>query len=229
MVKPIVIAVDIDDTVGETGKYVIADMHVHLHSNQLFDELEYVKKNDHISPLLWSKEMCDLVSKYVIHPGHYMRHIDTTSLIDDGLADMLRGMTNGDWGSYVKSVVCTHRGSQKWGHTNTVDWLEEKRLDRSFSDVHAISSKDYANKLEFLHKTYPQHEVLLLDDNPFGNPHGVMEAHPDVLIYDREYSLPSHTNQAIYTGIDDLKRRVLLKMFGERGYDRLLQQYAGIL
>ncbi|AEV89676.1 hypothetical protein OBP_239 [Pseudomonas phage OBP] len=228
MAKKVLLAVDMDDTLTETRLIILKDIYNRLIQNGRLAEATYVNQNYHISPLLWSKEMCDVVYEYVIESGDFMWCASPAKLVRDGLADLLRAFSDHQWGPYFKSVVCTHRGFHKSGLLATTDWLIRHNCDDVFSEVHALDPKEHPNKIDFLRKVYPDYEILLLDDNPFHDPHLVHPYSDEVLIVETEHALPGYVNQEKFTDLDDLKVRIIRKMFGRRGYEKLIKQYADI-
>lgn len=228
MAKKVLLAFDMDDTFTDTRGEIYHSLAYQLHEKKLTEEYTYLTAHPHVTPLLWSKKMCGAVFEHVVQHGHFMRHAQPSPLMFSGLLEFLRTMLSHNWGPYITSVICTHRGFHEHGHSNTAEWLDRHNASDVFSEIHALDPAIHPNKLEFLRKQYPDYEILLLDDNPLHDPHTVHPRSDEVLIYEGIHTLPGYVNQDKFTTIEDFKTRVIRKMFGERGYERLLQQYADI-
>lgn len=228
MAKKVLLAFDMDDTFTNTRREIIRGMFNKLTLHKLKTELDYVLENKDITPLLWTKVMCNSVFEHVVQYGEFMKTATPSPLMEMGLVDLLNKLLSHNWGPYLTSVVCTHRGFHEDGFGHTDEWLKHHNADGVIQDIHVLNPKDHPNKLNFLRKQYPEHEILLLDDNPFHDPHTVHPYSDEVLIYEGIHSLPGYVNQDKFTTLEDFKLRIIRKMFGQRGYESLLQQYADI-
>lgn len=62
---------------------------------------------------------------------------------------------------------------------STYRWLENKGLLDYFDMIHSIDNQVHKDKIKFLKATYPDHRILLVDDNPYS------DDKESVIIYDK--------------------------------------------
>ncbi len=175
----IVLAFDMDDTLVNTRKeiYKLAILHCVTNGlNDLFPKfVNALWSGVAVSEL--STEMKEIIDKEVIAKRVYLDSAERSYFCSDELVSLLKDVRNAD--NEVKIVICSHRGNNKEAFMSTYRWLENKGLLDYFDMIHSIDNQVHKDKIKFLKATYPDHRILLVDDNPYS------DDKESVIIYDK--------------------------------------------
>ena len=204
MPKLLLIATDMDDTVVDTYGYILPAIRKHLREKNMLEELKYVDEmtKEGKTSMMFKKEISNIIFKEIVEPGHFMLDADPSLLVQQGYFDAL-GALQMHFSYLVKSVVCTHRGFNKNGGKLTNEWLIKNQGSDVFDEIHCIDPKEHPDKIKYLQSIYPDYEILLLDDNPFGNTTEVREPCKEVVIYDAINKFDCYSNQNKFTTLDE--------------------------
>lgn len=174
-----VLAFDMDDTLVDTRMEVFKLAYRYCLSKKLdvFCHELKDKFQKEIPVNLLSKELRSLIDKEVIAKREYLRSASRSSFCDISLENLLIDLRNG--GGEIKIVICTHRGNNKEAFMSTYSWLEDEGILEYFDMIHTIDNKVHKDKIQFLKGTYPDHKVILVDDDPH------TEDKESVLIFDK--------------------------------------------
>lgn len=206
----LVLAFDFDDTLCSTGKFINKCIKRFFKENEMKEELEYVLKNEeNVSTMLYPPHIKKHVDKEIIGPGIYMLDADKTALCSPFSIGSLEALLE-HHGEDIIVVGCTHRGFHPMGEVFTRQWLKQNDLLHLFEKLHMLDSTVQPNKVEFLKETYPDHEILLIDDNPMSK-HlgGEIPHHEELIIYDQEHRLEAYVNQTRYQSPKQLARLIM--------------------
>lgn len=204
MAKLLLIAVDLDDTAVGTYDYIYPEIKRFFRKKGMTEELAYVEKMHAAgkTSMMYRKDVSDIVFEEIIKPGHFMRDAEPSLLIQQGFFEAIEAL-KAHYSYLIKNVICTHRGFKKDGLQLSREWLIKNEGLDLFDEIHSIKSKDHRNKVEFLKSTYPEYEILLLDDNPLGDIETVHPPMKELLVYDQINKFDGYVNQRKFTNIDD--------------------------
>lgn len=202
--KLVLLALDMDDNFCDTNSYINHTLITYFTRHGMTERVKQVKELSlYKSTFYYPEDLREYIWTLAIEPGHFMRDAVPTDLVTGTLFSKLRQTMNAS-GGRLKNVICTHRGFHKDAKPNTQYWLDNHTPRGLISDVHAIKSADYPNKLDFLQEVYPEHNVILLDDNPFHIKDVVQPHDPRVVVYDQINRFSGYANQRTYRGPQDL-------------------------
>lgn len=210
--KLVLLALDMDDNLCDTNAFINDSLISHFKRKGQLDRVNQVKELAlQMSTFLYPEDLRELIWELVIKPGHFMRQAVPTELATGTLFSKLRQLANGS-NNRLKVVVCTHRGFHEHAWSNTKYWLGLHVTPGLITNIHAIKSGEYPNKLDFLQQTYPEYEIVLLDDNPFHDKTKVYEHDPRVVIYDQINRFDTYSAQRTYRGPTDLANHLANKL-----------------
>lgn len=210
--KKVLLAVDLDDTVCDTQSEVVIRLRQILYGLAQFDDLYdvYKRYNTNLrlgteSTMLYPEHLRILINTWIIREGSYVSTVKPTQLLSSGglrnLVENLRILM----GDRFTCVVATHRNHEAAVRENTETWLVNQNARQLFDDLHFIHGGRHANKIAYLKEHYPDHEILLLDDNPFGDLHTVHEFDPCVLVYEELCTYDAYQHQRKFRNIEALE------------------------
>jgi len=210
--KKVLLAVDLDDTLCDTQTEVVNRLRQILYGLAQFDDLYDVYRRYHTnlqtgtqSTMLYPEHLRKLINPLIIREGSYVNTVKPTALLTNGglrnLVENLRMIL----GDRFTSVVATHRNHEASVQTNTDTWLVNHGARDLFDDLHFIHGGQYANKIAYLKEHYPDHEIVLLDDNPFGDLQSVHEYNPCVMVYEELCHYDAYQHQRKFRSIEALE------------------------
>lgn len=212
----VLLAVDMDDTLCDTQSEINKRLHQSLYDMGMLEHLKDVhrwselnKKNKRFSTLYYPNPMRAIINENIVPNGEYTSTVQPTRLVLDGELKRTIVKLKTVLGDNFKPVIATHRHKENQVKENTLGWLDAQHLSSSFEDVHFIYSEEHPNKIEYLKKLYPGYLILLLDDNPFGNPNGPHDTNESVLVYQELSIYPGYINQNKFTTVQDLELQLL--------------------
>lgn len=194
----IVFSFDMDDTLVNTRKeiYNLAMQYCLMNDlNNYFVELtDKLKAGEPVSAL--SLDIKELIDKEVIAKRTYLSTAEPSEICNQELKNTLGALRNELEG--VKIVICSHRGNNKEAFMSTYRWLEDNNILDYFDMIHSIDNTVHKDKIKFLKGTYPEHEVILVDDNPYSDDKN------SVLIYDKINRYKKYEEFLTYTDSSDI-------------------------
>lgn len=200
----IVLAIDLDDTLCDTQAEVVRRLRHYLYDHAMFDDLKWVYNAiGKISTMMYPPHLREIISNRIIKQGDYVKTVLPGSLIATGQLTALFGLLK-DFPGEVKTVIATHRYTENEIEANTHGWLTQYEVKPHLHDIHFINGQFHSNKIDFLRERYPEHEILLLDDNPFGQLHHEHLYSPNVVVYDKLGKYDAYKHQTVFTDIVDL-------------------------
>lgn len=212
----VLLALDMDDTLCDTQEEVVIRLRRKLYDTAAWDDLKWVYDSVHAnrkhgthSTMLYPPHLRDIINKEIIQEGGYVKTVKPTKLITDGefvkMLYRLRDVLADD----LTTVIATHRNNEQEVYQGTVDWLDGVDFSKHLNDLHFIDSREYGNKIEYLKLLYPEHEILLLDDNPFGNLQTVHHPHESVLVYEGLCTYDAYKHQNKFTSVNALGNMII--------------------
>ncbi len=206
----LVLSFDMDDTLCSTANFINEKIKEFFKQNDMKEELEYVLANEeNVSTMLYPAWIKKHVDKEIIGPGLYMLEAGKTALCSPFSIGTLEALLEHHGDDIIVSV-CSHRGFHPYGEIYTRQWLDENKLLHLFEDIHMLDSSVQPDKVTFLKETYPDHEILLIDDNPMSKHLGeVIPHHEEIVIYDEEHKLDAYVNQTRYQSPKQLSRLIM--------------------
>lgn len=212
----VLLAVDMDDTLCDTQFEINKRLSQHLYDRGMLEHLKNVhrwaklnEENKRYSTLYYPDPMRTIITEHIVPDGGYTATVPATRLVLDGELKRTIAKLKTALGDNFKPVIATHRHKENQVKENTLGWLDVQHLSSSFEDVHFIYSETHPNKIEYLKKLYPGYLILLLDDNPFGNPNGPHDTDESVLVYQELSIYPGYVNQNKFTTAQDLELELL--------------------
>lgn len=200
----VLLATDVDDTLCNTAEFIINELLHNLSNRGKEEEFKYVLDNmDTVPTLLFRDDIKDIIFESIISRGDYMHLAKPSALLATGYDVLIREFKD-EYPEHFTSVVCTHRGFTELGKNKTASWLNYHDVDDCFDEIHSIKSSLYPNKIEYLSALFPEHQILLLDDNPLHLPKETVPYIKELLIYDGITQLPGYENQTKFKDLTDL-------------------------
>lgn len=200
----VLLVTDMDDTLCDTRAFILDRLFTILTAKKDIEKLEYLEANaDTLPTFLFRRDIRDIIFGEVIVPGNYMVWAKPTQLLTSGYDVLIREL-KAEYGDDFTSVICTHRGFTVDGKGRTQYWLERQGVEDCFDEVYSIKSSEYPNKIEYLKALYPEHRILLLDDNPLHTPETTADYIKEILIYDGITKLPGYEKQNKFKDLSDL-------------------------
>lgn len=211
--KKVLLAVDLDDTLCDTQTEVVLRLRERLYGRADWEELARVYEYYHLnqesgqfSTMLYPQHLRNLITNEVIKPGHYVRTVKPTALKDE-LTHAI-SFLRASLGESFTAVVATHRSQEQNVRQGTAEWLMAHDAELLFDELHFIDSQAHANKIAYLKHRFPEHEILLLDDNPFGDPRTIHPHDPAVLVYDKLCNYLGYQHQNRFTTTSSLIKQI---------------------
>lgn len=212
----VLLALDMDDTLCDTQEEVVIRLRHKLYDKAAWDDLKWVydsvhtnRKDGKHSTMLYPPHLRDIINKEIIQEGSYIKTVKPTSLITDGkLGEMIACLRNA-LGNNLKTVIGTHRNDEQDVFENTTDWLDRADFSQYIDDLHFINNTQHRNKIDYLKSLYAGYEILLLDDNPFGDLHTVHNPNESVLVYEGLCTYDAYKHQNKFSSISSLELRLL--------------------
>lgn len=203
----VLLALDMDDTLCDTQSEVVLRLRRYLYERAMWDDLKDVYRRSAInkmiqtqSTMLYPEHLRKIIAEEIIGQGDYIKTVKPTSLITGLYLPRLIEKLKHQLGEHnFQVVIATHRNAEKGALENTAAWLFDNKMELFIDDMHFIQG---SNKIDYLTAQYPDHQICLLDDNPFGNLEKVHPFNPAVMIYDRlaVYDVYQHQNRFVSTG-----------------------------
>lgn len=203
----VLLALDMDDTLCDTQNEVVLRLRRYLYEHAMWDDLMEVYRRSAInetlrteSTMLYPDHLRQIVKEEIIAPGEYVKTVKPTPLVEGRyLARLIHNLKRQLGHPNFQVVIATHRNDEKNVRENTFEWLFENKMELFIDEMHFIHG---SNKIDFLKEQYPEHQICLLDDNPFGNLHITHPFNESVMIYDRlaVYDAYQHQNKFVSTG-----------------------------
>lgn len=206
----LVLAFDMDDTLTQTAKYINNTIKRFFADEEMHEELEYVVSNENnVSTMCYPDWIKSHIDDRIIGPGLYMLEAGKTALCSPFSIGTLEVLLN-QYRDDIIVVVCSHRGFHPYGEVFSRQWLNDNDLLHLFDHIHMLDSSVTPNKIEFLKDHYPDHEILLIDDNPLSKHAGdIIPYHEEIVIYDNEHRLETYVNQTRYQSPKQLSRLIM--------------------
>ncbi|QDB70361.1 hypothetical protein CF8_0193 [Aeromonas phage CF8] len=202
----VILALDYDDTLCKTGAYINEQIKYFFWQQGMEKEHQFILDNeDKMSTMHYPEFIKKHVNEQVIGPGLYMLQAKPTPLATRGIMRVLQDFKQ-RYPTHLKIVGCTHRGFHKDGERFTRAWLKTMMIDHMFDDLHMLDSKNDPNKVEFLKQTYPDAQIVLVDDNPLHDHDKIHPKMDELVIYDRENKYEGYKHQQTYDSIHGLIR-----------------------
>lgn len=212
----VLLAIDMDDTMTDTQEEVVLRLRRKLYDRADWDSLKWVyesvnanRKDGLHSTMLYPEHLRQIINKEIIREGSYVRTVKPTKLITDGQLIKMLYRLKDVLAEDLTTIVATHRGVENGVKENTVDWLDRYDVSRHLDDVHFIHSGKHSNKIDFLKSLFPDHEILLLDDNPFGDLQTVHAPNESVLVYQELCKYEAYKHQNKFTSINSLGNMII--------------------
>lgn len=202
----LVLAFDMDNTLCETDQSILNRAITHCKWRDLDNELREFKECLPGGLNTLSPECLAIIQEEVIEKRFYMEDAAPSSICDN--LEFLDSLYELEKLPDVKVVICTHRGDNISAWLSTHRWLDKYLLVNQFNMIHSINHVLNKDKVAYLKSVYPEHKVLLVDDNPFGSTSTVRDKCDSVLIYDGIVSLPCHENQDKFVSMKDLVEKI---------------------
>lgn len=212
----VLLALDMDDTLTNTQEEVVTRLRRILYDRAMFDDLKWVydtvhtnRKDGKHSTMLYPPHLREIINKDIIREGGYISTVKPTKLITDGLFSQLWYRLHDVLGNDLTTIIATHRNNEQDVFENTVDWLDRHDFSKHINDIYFIDNKKHGNKINYLKSLFPQHEILLLDDNPFGDLHTVHAPHESVLVYEELCNYDAYKHQNKFRDVNSLGNMII--------------------
>lgn len=213
----VLLALDMDDTLTNTQEEVVIQLRRKLYDRAAWDDLKWVYDSVHAnrkdglhSTMLYPEHLRQIINKEIIRVGEYVNTVKPTSLITDGKLAQLIVSLKAKLGDDFTAIIATHRNHEENVKQGTHDWLGNVDFAKHLDGVHFIDGRKHGNKIQYLKSLFPEHEILLLDDNPFGDLHTVHEFNESVLVYEGLCNYEAYQHQNKFTSIESLELRLMM-------------------
>lgn len=205
--KRILLALDMDDTVADTNNY-IADWLINYYEESglehLADQVRDLQYEGKTTMQLTGGHR-EVVSTLIMPSGRFMVDSKPSEIVRKGLFSYLRDFIKDNEHIEITVVVCTHRGFHKKGEEYTDRWLEDNTWYYPVTKLHVIDPAEHLDKIKYLKEQYPEHQVIIFDDNPMGKPTEVLPYHPELIVYTEIAEYPEYAAQTKVKTLDEFK------------------------
>lgn len=212
----VLLAIDMDDTLTDTQEEVVLRLRHKLYDTAAWDDLKWVydavhanRKNGLHSTMLYPEHLRKIITRDIIREGSYVKTVKPTKLITDGeflnMLYRLKDILADD----LTIIIATHRNAESGVQENTHDWLDRYDISRHLNGVHFIHGGKHSNKIDYLKSLFPEHEILLLDDNPFGDLHTVHAPNESVLVYQELCNYEAYKHQNKFSSVNALGNMIM--------------------
>lgn len=212
----VLLVLDMDDTLCNTQEEVVIRLRRKLYDKAAWDDLKWVYNSVHAnrkdgkhSTMLYPPHLRDIINKDIIQEGSYIKTVTPTTLITDGLLTHMLFRLRDLLGKDFKTVIGTHRNGERDVFENTADWLDRVEFSQYIDDIHFINNTQHRNKIDYLKSIYSEHEILLLDDNPFGDLHTVHAPNESVLVYQELCNYDAYKHQNKFRSVGALGNMIM--------------------
>jgi hypothetical protein len=208
IIRPVVVAIDLDDTVCNTQLEVIKRLNRYLFDKGMLDVIEEVRvlaEEEKRSTMLYPDHLRKIISEEIIGKHEYISSVKLTNF---GKA-LSNFMYKAYWKlgrANVHFVVSTHRPDEYNSRNRTKAWISKNKL--IFDHIHFVNSVENSNKIDFLTKEYPNCKIILVDDNPFGDLKVVHPHNPSVLVYNELCDYEAYKHQDKFSDLENLLERI---------------------
>lgn len=212
----VLLAIDMDDTITNTQEEVALRLRRKLSEMGDKEGVKWVYnsacanlQNGLHSTMLYPEHYRNIINEEIILEGSYVTTVKPTNLVSNGGLTKMLFHLKSVLGPDLTTVIATHRGVENGVKENTIEWLDRYKIFKHLNDIHFIPSKKYSNKINYLKLPYPEHEIMLLDDNPFGDLHTVHAPNKSVLVYDELCKYEAYKHQNKFTSINALSSTIV--------------------
>lgn len=211
----IVLALDMDDTIADTNGFIYNWLINHYQESDRIDLAEEVEANALAgnTTLSLGEPHRTTVATKIMPSGRFMAHSGLTEITRKGLFSYLRDFIKKNDHLSITVVVCTHRGFHKKGEEYTEEWLRENTWYDPVSKIHCIDPAQHRDKVKYMTEMYPDHKVIILDDNPMGHLHEVIPEMKELIVYNQIADYPAYVNQVKCDSLDSFKVAFEKKVF----------------
>lgn len=196
MYYDLVLAFDMDDTLCNTQSEVYKRTLKYCFDNLLMEEYGFLIEHPEMPFSDYQGKLKKIMIENIIEKREYMDTPDPTKLMVKLISE-LKGLRK-YFSGQVKFVICTHRGNNISAWLSTYNYLKRHGIQDDFDMIHSIDFEINKDKLKYLERMYPNSEIILVDDNPFGSKSEVREFDSRILIYNEIANYKCHKNQATY-------------------------------
>lgn len=213
----VLLALDMDDTLTDTQEEVVLRLRRKLYDRAGWDDLKWVydsvhanRKNGKHSTMLYPEHLRKIINKEIIRVGDYVTTVKPSELITSGaLRQLIYRLQDKLGKDNFTAVIATHRDNEIGVRENTEAWLKKHGHYDCLDAIHHIDGRKHGNKIDYLKNHYPEHEILLLDDNPFGDLRTVHDFNESVLVYEGLCNYEAYQHQNKFTSIESLELRLM--------------------
>lgn len=210
----VLLALDMDDTLCDTQTEVVLRLRRYLYEHAMWDDLMEVYSRSRInkttktqSTMLYPEHLRKITKEEIIAKGDYTQTAKSTPLIKGGnLPSLIHALKHQLGHKDFQVVIATHRADENNVQANTIEWLFENGMRPFIDDIYFI---DQGNKVDYLKKKYPDHQICLLDDNPFGDLETDHPFNESVMIYDQLAIYDAYRHQNKFVDIEQLGMHLL--------------------
>lgn len=218
--KKILLAFDMDDTLVKTGEYLhrfVYNWFAQLKRQDYMKELADLREKG-ISTMNYPIHLKEVIDEKCVGNGLFMLHSGPSQLGQERSIHMLRRFLR-EYPGIIDPVICTHRGFHENGEQFTRTWLDSMGMGDIFNVVHCIDPAEHKDKITYLIGQYPEHEIVLVDDNPLGKHDQEHDFRKEILLYEEENPLNVYDSMKKVQGMAGVLSHVQDIVYQIKGWD----------